>query len=63
MHESSIKGLLGLATTGGAAIVACLPTVLVVVQIVAGCVAIVAGIFTIRYYNDKRKKLDAIYDP
>lgn len=57
MNESSSKGLLGVVTTTSSTIVAWLPTVNIMVQIVAGCVAIVAGIITARYYL---KKIDEL---
>jgi membrane protein implicated in regulation of membrane protease activity len=52
-----VKGISGAATSIGAAVVAWLPIVNTSVQILAGLTAVVAGIFTTRYYHKKTKKL------
>jgi uncharacterized membrane protein YoaK (UPF0700 family) len=52
-----IKGITGTTTTIGGAIVAWLPVVNTGVQIIAGIAAIVAGIFTARYYCKKTNQL------
>lgn len=58
MQDSSAKGFIGTTTTVAGTIVAWLPTVNICVQIIAGLIAIVAGIATARYYTRKLKELD-----
>jgi hypothetical protein len=52
MNESQ-RGALGTATTVGGTFVAWLPHINLIVQIVAGVVAIVVGLATLRYYCRK----------
>jgi len=56
MNEAKhLNGIIGTITTAGGAVVAWLPTVNFVVQIIAGIVAIIVGITTIAYYHKKSK--------
>jgi hypothetical protein len=57
MDTKHLQGILGGAITTGGAVVAWLPTVNLIVQILAGITAIVVGGFTIRYYHRKTKLL------
>ncbi len=59
MNDSikQVAGAAGVVTTTAGAVVAWLPVVNLVVQILAGIVAIVVGIITANYYHNKNKKL------
>ena len=51
--------VVGVGTTGTSSFVAFLPTVNIIVQILAGLTAIVVGFYTAKYYREKsiRRKL------
>jgi hypothetical protein len=50
------KGILGAVTTATSAFVSWLPAINEIVQIIAGLIAIVCGLVTIRHYLRKDKK-------
>lgn len=53
-----LTGLAGVVTTSSSAVIAWLPEINLCVQIVAGIVAIIVGLFTIRYYHRKTSNLE-----
>lgn len=55
MHEH--KGLIGTVTTVTGGVIAWLPVINEVVQIVAGLAAIAVAVATLRYYHKKSKAI------
>ncbi len=56
-NNSHADGILGVITSGTMAAISNLETVEVSVRIFAGIIAIIAGIYTARYYHYKTKNL------
>jgi predicted transporter len=54
--------VVGVGTTGASSVIAFLPTVNILVQILAGLMAIIVGFYTAKYYREKsiRAKLTQI---
>jgi len=60
--NNHVKGLLGVVTTASGAVIAWLPLVNIIIQIMAGIVAIVAGTVTARYYIRKTKEISVEHE-
>jgi len=56
MNMNDHKGIIGAVVTGAGGMAAWLPFINEVVQIIAGLVAIVVGIVTVRHYHNKDKR-------